>query len=71
MGQIRFSIITTEGKAMTNEIRQMMIRQSEMVDQQQAAYLAVNQNTPRYCYTCQKWLGGAVEAKQHPEHSIH
>ena len=56
---------------MTNEIRQMMIRQSEMVDQQQAAYLAVNQNTPRYCYTCQKWLGGAVEAKQHPEHSIH
>lgn len=57
--------------------RQMTMTQQEMltrcqeIDRMGAAYLAAHPESPRYCYTCQRWLTNASELPGHDGHSIH
>lgn len=54
----------------TNEQRAQLAR-CMAIDKMGAAYLAAHPESPRYCYSCQKWLISAAELSEHPGHSIH
>ena len=56
---------------MNETIRTMMLRTCEAIDRVGDAYLAAHPETPRYCYTCQRWLDNAAAAESHKGHSIH
>ena len=56
---------------MTETIRQAMLRQCKAVDVAQAKLLAGHPESPRYCYTCQRWLENANAEVTHNGHSIH
>lgn len=56
---------------MDKAIRLKMLRQCEAIDRYQAALLVEHPDSPRYCYTCQRWLDNQASEAGHHGHSIH